>query len=69
MDRKTRKLLTIYKSLRPRADVERLYVKKSKGGRGLITVEDCVNIEFGSLLKYVGGRSERLLMATKDENI
>lgn len=41
-----------------------------------ISVEDCVNIEVGSLHKYVGGSSERLLMArlrglmvTKDENI
>ena len=28
-----------------------------------ISVEDCVNIEVGSLHKYVGGGSERLLMA------
>ena len=41
-----------------------------------ISVEDCVNIEVGSLDKYVGSSSERLLMvrprglmATKDENI
>ena len=41
-----------------------------------ISVQDCVNIKFGSLHKYVGGSSERLLMArprglmaTKDENI
>ena len=41
-----------------------------------ISVEDCVNIEVGSLHKYVGGSSERILMArprglmvTKDENI
>ena len=41
-----------------------------------ISVRDCVNIEVGSLHKYVGGSSERLLMArprglmaTKDENI
>ena len=41
-----------------------------------ISVQDCVNIEVFSLHKYVGGSSERLLMArprglmaTKDENI
>ena len=28
-----------------------------------ISVEDCVNIEVGSLHKYVGGSSERLLTA------
>ena len=69
LDRKTTRLLTIYKSLHSQADVDRLYVKRSKGGRGLISVEDCVNIEVGSLHKYVGGSSERLLIATKDENI
>ena len=69
LDRKTTKLLTIYKSLHSQGDVDRLYVKRSKGGRGLISVEDCVNFEVGSLHKCVGGSSERLLMGTKDENI
>ena len=53
LDRKTRKLLMIYRSLHPQADVDRLYVKRSQGGRGLISVEDCVNIEVGSLYQYV----------------
>ena len=34
----------------------------------MISIEDCVNIEVGSLYKYVGNSYERLLMATKDEN-
>ena len=41
LDRKTRKLLTIYRSLHPQADVDRLYVKREQGGRDLISVEDC----------------------------
>ena len=49
LDRKTRKLLTIYRLLLPQADVDRLYVKRAQGGRGLITVEDCVSIEVVSL--------------------
>ena len=69
LDRKTTKLQTIYKSLHSQGHVDRLYVKRSKGGRGLISVEDCVNFEVGSLHNCVGGSSERLLMATKDENI
>ena len=67
LDRKARKLLTIYRSLHPQADVDRLYVKRSQGGRGLISVEDCVNIEVGSLYQYVVNSPESLLMATKDE--
>lgn len=39
MDRKTRKLLTIHGILHPRADVDRLYVKRVDGGRGLKHIE------------------------------
>ena len=49
---------------------------QSREPEAWISVEDCVNIEVGSLYKYVWGSSERLLlarprglMATKDENI
>ena len=40
MDRKTRKLLTTYRSMHPQADVDRLYMKRKDGGRGLISIED-----------------------------
>ena len=68
LDRK-KKMLTIYRLLHPQADISRLYVKRSQGGRGLISVEDCVNIEVGSLYQYVVKSPERLLMATKSENV
>ena len=45
MDRKTRKLLTIYRSMHPQGDVDRTYLKRKKGGRGLISVEECVILE------------------------
>ena len=45
LDRKTRKLLTICKLLYPQSGVDRLYPKRSKGGRGLIRY--CVSIEVG----------------------
>ena len=45
IDRKTRKLLTMYRSLHPRADVDRLYWKRKNGGKGFISVEECVRIE------------------------
>ena len=67
--RKTRKLLTVYRSFHPQADVHRLNVKRSKGGRGFISVWDCVNIEVGSLSRYVGAIKETLLIAVKNENI
>ena len=53
MDWKTRKLLTINRALHPQADVDRLYLKWSEGGRGMIGVEDCVTIETNSLMSYI----------------
>ena len=34
-----------------------------------VSVEDCVNIEVGSLFKYIGESNERLLRFVSDENI
>ncbi|XP_042889217.1 uncharacterized protein LOC122264411 [Penaeus japonicus] len=39
MDRKTRKLLTANKMLHPKSDVDRLYLPRKEGGRGLIQLE------------------------------
>jgi len=38
IDRKTRKMLTLYKMHHRKADIERLYVKRKGGGRGLVQV-------------------------------
>ena len=65
MDRKTRKLLTIYGASHTRANTERLYIKRDNGGRGSISVEDCVAIESYRLNEYVEGSQERLLNAVK----
>ena len=45
VDRCTCKRITIYKGMHPRSDVDRLYVERSKGGRGLMSVEDVVQYE------------------------
>ena len=42
INRKTRKLFTIYRALHPELDVDRLYVPRKRGGRGLTSIEDCV---------------------------
>jgi hypothetical protein len=38
-DRKTAKILTMYKVHHPEPDIDRLYVKGTKGGRGLLQIE------------------------------
>ena len=42
IDRKARKLL--YGALHPESDVDRLYIPRKEGGRGLISIEDCVEL-------------------------
>ena len=44
-DRKTRKPMTMHGAQHPKADVDRLYLLKCEGGRGLIGLEDCVQVE------------------------
>ena len=39
LDIKTRKFLTMYRMHHPKADVDRLYLLRSEGGRGLIQIE------------------------------
>ena len=41
IDRKTRKVLTMYTLHHPKADIDRLYVKRNGGGSGLLQIEVC----------------------------
>ena len=45
LDRKTRKLITMYRVHHRKADVDRLYLQRCEGGTGLIGLEDCVQVE------------------------
>ena len=51
IDRKTRKFFTIYGALHPKSDVDRLYIPRKEGGRGLISIEDCIE-RFGSVCSW-----------------
>ena len=65
IDRKTRKLFTIYGGLHPKSDVDILYIPRKDGGRGLIAVEDCVELAVRGLEVYVHGSEEGLIQATR----
>ena len=69
IDRRTRKLMKMNRALHPQADVDRLYMKRAEGGRGMISVEDCVEMKTNNLYNYVENSNGRLLMAVKDEKI
>ena len=49
LDRKSRKTVTMYGGLHSKSDIDRLYVKRKEGGRGLISVERCIREEQNSL--------------------
>ena len=45
--------MTIHKALHPRDDVDRLYVPRKEGGRGLASIEDSVGISIQRLEDYI----------------
>ena len=61
IDRKSRKTMTMYGELHPKSDVDRLYIKRKEGGRGLISVERCVSDEENSLGFYVANSEDNLI--------
>ena len=63
MDQRTRKLMTMHKALHPRDDVDRLYVSRKEGGRGLTSIEDIVDASIQHLEDYIE-KHERGLITT-----
>ena len=58
-------MFTIYGRLHPQSDVDRFYIPRKGGGRGLITIEDRVELAVRSLEVYDYGSKERLLQAAR----
>ena len=69
IDRKNRKLCTIYGALHPKSDVDSLYIPGKEGGRGLISIEDCVELAIRGLEVYVHGSEEILIQAARGDKI
>ena len=61
IDIKTRRLMTMNRSLHPRGNVGRLYLPRKEGGRGFISCKECVNMEMQSLDKYLSESEEWIL--------
>ena len=51
-------MLTMYKMHHPKADIDRLYVKRKKGGRGLVQVEAAYKAEIINIAKYFKGKNK-----------
>ena len=59
MDQRTRKLMIMHKGLHPRDDVDRLYESRKEGGKGLVSIEDSVDVSIqrleDNIEKHKGG--------------
>ena len=61
LDRKTREILTCNGLFHPSANNDRLYLKRCKGGRGLMLVKDCVLSKCNKLWDYLEKSEEPML--------
>ena len=52
----------MYGAHHPQADIDRLYLRRADGGRGLISIADCVRMEQESLLRYIEQSKEKLIL-------
>ena len=69
MDRKTRKDMTINKEFHPKSDTARLYVSRTRGGRGLISCKECARTEEISLNWYIENSNEEMLASVNNHKI
>ena len=69
MGRKTRKILNMYQALHPRSSVDRLYLPCSEGGKGLLSLEECVNAEKRSLGQYLKMNEDEWLRSAREEGL
>ena len=66
MDQRSRKLMTMHKALHPRDDVDRLYVSRKEGGRGLASIEDSVDTSIQQLEDYIEKHKRGLITAIRN---
>ena len=62
-------MFTIYGALHPKSYVDRLYIPGKEGGKGLISIEDCVELAIRGVEGYVHGSGERLIQAARGHKI
>ena len=62
-------MFTIYGAIHPNSDVDRLYIARKEGGRGLISTEDCVELALRGLEVYVHRSEEMLIQAARGDKI
>ena len=66
-DRTIRKLFRIYGEKHLKNNVDRLHIPRNDEGRGLIAIEDCIELAARGL--YVHGSDERLLQTARVDRV
>ena len=69
LDVKTRKLMRIHGAQHPQGDVDRLYVSRRQGGRGLHSIEEVVKREENALTTFVEDTKDPEIIALKEHFI
>ena len=59
--------MTMHKALHPRDDVDRLYVSRKEGGRGIAGIEDSVDVLIQRLEDYIEKYEGGLITATRND--
>ena len=67
MDQRTRKLISMHKALHPIDDVDRLYISRKEGGRGLASIEDTVDASIQRLEDYMQKHDGGLITAIRND--
>ena len=65
MDTKTRALLRLHRAHHPQGDVDRLYVNRKRGGRGLQSIEEVVRREENAMTSYFSKTTDPELVALR----
>ena len=56
----------MHKALYHRDDVDRLYLSRKEGGRGLTSIEDCIDASIQRLKNYMEEHGRKLITATRN---
>ena len=60
--------MTMHKALHLRDDIIRLYVSRKGGGKGLASIDDCVDVTIQGLRKYTK-KSKQILITGANKEI
>ena len=58
----------MHKALHFRDDVDRLYMSRKEGGRGLVSIKDSVDVSIQRLKDYIERRGGRLITTTRNNS-